>query len=80
MKNDECIIYICNNKGSILQSYHKIGDTWTQTIRSNGNVRTMTTEQLLSHILPPLAGVNASKVKVIMLPPAVIKNIDTNNV
>ena len=80
MRNDECIIYICNKKGSILQSYRKIGDTWTQTIRSNGNVRTMTAEQLLSHILPPLAGASVSKVKVIMFPPEMRKNTDTNNV
>ena len=73
MKNDECIIYIYNNKGSILQSYRKIGDTWTQTIRSNGAIRTMTAEQLLSHILPPLAGVSVAKVKVILLPRARVK-------
>jgi hypothetical protein len=77
MKNDECIIYISNNKGRILQSYRKIGDKWTQTTRSNGTVRTMTAEQLLSHILPPLAGVSAAKIKVEKLPPEARKNIDT---
>jgi hypothetical protein len=71
MKNDECIIYLYNNKGGLLQSFRKIGDTWTQTIRSKGTVRTMTAEQLLSHILPPLAGVSSSKIKVVMLPPEV---------
>jgi hypothetical protein len=79
MKNDEYIIYICNSKGSMLQSYRKIGDTWTQTIHSNGTVRTMTAEQLLSHILPPLAGISPSTVKVVMLPSEARKNTDTNN-
>ena len=69
MKNNECIIYICNNKDHILQSYRKIDDIWTQTTHSNGTVRTLTAEQLLSHLLPPLAGVSVAKVKVIMLPP-----------
>lgn len=71
MKNDECIIYVYNNKGRIMQSYRKIGDTWTQTTHSNGRIRTMTAEQLLSHILPPLAGVSVAKLKVIMLQPAI---------
>jgi len=65
MKNDECIIYICNSKGDILQSYQKENGQWTQTTISNGTVRPCTAEQLLSHILPPLAGVSLAKVRVV---------------
>ena len=64
MKNDECVIYICNKKGKILQSYRRDKEGWTQTTLSNGIVRRMTAEQLLSHILPPLAGVSSAIVKV----------------
>jgi hypothetical protein len=70
MRNDECIIYVYNNEGNILQSYRKIRDTWTQTTHSNGRIRTMTAEQLLSHLLPPLAGVSPAKLKVVKIPPA----------
>ena len=80
MKNDECIIYVYNNKDRMMQSYQKIGDTWTQTTQSNGRIRTMTAEQLLSHLLPPLAGVSVAKLKVVRLPPEARKNTDTNNV
>ena len=65
MKNDECIIYICNSKGDKLQSYQKENGKWTQTTISNGTVRSCTAEQLLSHILPPLAGVSLAKVRVV---------------
>jgi len=42
MKNSECVIYITTKRG------------WTQT-GPNGIVRWMNAEQLLSHLLPPLA-------------------------
>ena len=42
MKNSECVIYITTKRG------------WTQT-GPNGIVRRMSAEQLLSHLLPPLA-------------------------
>lgn len=71
MRNDECIIYVYNNKGRMMQSYRKIGDMWTQTTHSNGRIRTMTAEQLLSHLLPPLAGVSVAKLKVVKLSPEV---------
>jgi hypothetical protein len=38
-------------------------DGWIQTSR-NGTVRPCSAEQLLSHILPPLAGISSSQVKV----------------
>ena len=65
MENGECVIYICNSKGDILQSYQKENGQWTQTIISNGTVRPCTAEQLLSNILPLLAGVGLVKVRVV---------------
>ena len=53
MKNTECTIYITTKHG-LIQSYRKGKNGWTQ-ISSNGKVRPLTAEQLLSHILPPLA-------------------------
>jgi len=53
MKNTECTIYITTKHGKT-QSYRKGKNGWTQT-SSNGTVRHLTAEQLLSHILPPLA-------------------------
>jgi hypothetical protein len=53
MKNDECTIYIITKNGST-QSFRKEGDAWKQT-SSKGIVRSCTVEQVLSHILPPLA-------------------------
>lgn len=54
MKNNECTIYIITKKGKVLQSYCKGKNGWMQT-SSKGIVRHLTAEQLLSHILPPLA-------------------------
>ena len=62
MKNDECTIYMTTKNGST-QIYRKDSKGWTQT-SSKGIVRRMTAEQLLSHILPPLAGVSPAIVKV----------------
>jgi len=56
MKNTECTIYISTRRGST-QKYKRDEKGWTQTC-PNGKVRWMTAEQLLSHILPPLANVN----------------------
>jgi hypothetical protein len=57
------VIYIITKSGNITQTYRKEKDGWTQT-SSKGTVRSLTAEQLLSHILPPLAGVSSAKVKV----------------
>jgi hypothetical protein len=62
MKNSECTIYIMSKHGWI-QKYRKGNDGWTQT-SSNGTERSLTAEQLLSHILPPLAGIGHFTVKV----------------
>jgi len=54
MKNSECTIYIMSKHGWI-QKYRKGKDGWIQT-SSNGAERSLSAEQLLSHILPLLAG------------------------
>ena len=63
MKNNECVIYIITKNGRIAQTYRREKAGWTQT-SGKGTVRSCTAEQLLSHILPPLAGVSSAKVKV----------------
>lgn len=62
MRNNECTIYIETKHGWI-QSYHKSNSGWVQTSR-NGTVRQLSAEQLLSHILPPLAGIGHLTVRV----------------
>jgi hypothetical protein len=53
MKNTECTIYIITKNG-VTQTFRKQKDGWKQT-SSKGIVRSCTAEQVLSHILPPLA-------------------------
>jgi hypothetical protein len=53
MKNSDCIIYITTRRGWT-QTYRKENDGWIQTC-PNGKVRRLSAEQLLSHLLPPLA-------------------------
>ncbi len=53
LKNDECTIYIVTKNGS-KQSFRKEKDGWKQT-SSKDVVRSCSAEQVLSHILPPLA-------------------------
>lgn len=53
MKNNECTVYIITKNGT-KQSFRKEKDSWKQT-SSRGIVRSCTAEQVLSHILPPLA-------------------------
>jgi len=53
MKNDECTLYIITKNGA-KQSFRKEKDGWIQK-SSKGIVRKCTAEQVLSHILPPLA-------------------------
>ena len=63
MKNDECTIYIVLPSGW-KQAYRKVDGQWTQT--TNGKVRKMTAEQLLSHMLPLLLkGQKRAKISVI---------------
>ena len=62
MKNTECVIYITTINGHTY-NYAKESDGWIQT-SPKGVARQITAEQLLSHLLPPLAGVQGLSVKV----------------
>lgn len=63
MKNNECVIYVVGKNGRVYQSFRREIEGWTVT-SGNGTVRRCTAEQLLSHILPPLAGVSQASVRV----------------
>jgi len=52
-KNTDYVIYITTSHGQTW-SHVKEGDSWTRT-GPNGRVHRMSAEQLLSHLLPPLA-------------------------
>ncbi|MGD0328975.1 MAG: hypothetical protein ABSB40_00845 [Nitrososphaeria archaeon] len=54
MKNADYVIYISTKHGRTWK-YVKGVDSWTQTAPT-GIVRCLSAEQLLSHLLPPLAG------------------------
>ena len=62
MKNSECTIYVMSKHGWV-QKYRKGKDGWIQT-SSNGAERSLSAEQLLSHILPLLAGIGHFTVRV----------------
>ena len=62
MKNSECTIYIMF-KDRWLQKFRKEKDGWILT-SSNAAVRSCSAEQLLSHMLPPLAGIKGPHVTV----------------
>jgi hypothetical protein len=51
------------SKHGWIQKYRKGKEGWIQT-SSNGAVRSLSAEQLLSHILPPLAGIGHFTVKI----------------
>ena len=55
MKNNECTIYFVSKHGKTLQIWRREKDGWAET-SSRGIIRRgLTAEQLLSHLLPPLA-------------------------
>ena len=54
MKNNECTIYISTKNGKT-QTFSRGKNCWIQK-SSAGKIYPMTAEQVLSHILPPLAG------------------------
>lgn len=55
-RNSEYIIYIVTKTGrEHAWKHYKEGDHWLRTC-PDGQVHTMTAEQLLSHLLPVLAG------------------------
>jgi hypothetical protein len=62
MRNNECVVYITTKHG-YTQSYRREKNGWTQT-SPNGKVRPLSAEQLLSHILPSLAGIGPLNVRV----------------
>ena len=62
MRNSECTVYITTRRGRKWK-YRRDKDGWTQT-GPTGTVRRLTAEQLLSHILPPLAAGSRSHVSV----------------
>ena len=63
MKNDECVIKILRRNGHVYQTFHREKNGWIQ-INSKGTVRPCTAEQLLSHMLPALAGLSSAEIKV----------------
>ena len=62
MKNNECTICMITRHGCV-QRYRKEKDGWTQT-SPEGKVRLLSAEQLLSHILPSLAGIGTLSIRV----------------
>jgi hypothetical protein len=62
MKNSECTIYVMF-KDEWLQKFRKEDDGWREYSR-NGAVRPCTAEQMISHILPPLAGLKGPSVSI----------------
>lgn len=62
MRNDECIIYF-RSKKKIVQTIYRTKKGWIQK-SARGNLFPMTAEQVLSHVLPPLAGKSKAKIEV----------------
>jgi hypothetical protein len=62
VKNAECTVYIGTRRGRTW-TYRRDEAGWTQT-GPTGRVHRMTAEQLLSHLLPPLAGISPAIVRV----------------
>jgi hypothetical protein len=66
MKNSECTIYIIS-KDRWIQKFKKGKDGWTLTTSKNA-VYPCTPEQVLSHLLPSLAGIKGQQVTVKVVP------------
>ena len=62
MKNTDYVIYVTTKHGQTYR-YSKEDNGWTQTTPI-GRVRRLSAEQLLSHLLPPLAGDQPVSVRV----------------
>ena len=71
MKNSECTIYIMS-KNRWIQNFRKQKNGWIQT-SSKGIERSCSAEQLISHILPILAGKGQERLTVIVEPDEGIK-------
>jgi len=66
MKNSECTIYIMF-KDKCINKFRKEKESWTLT-SSNGTVYPCTAEQMISHLLPALAGLKGPHVTVQVRP------------
>jgi hypothetical protein len=66
MKNSECTIYIMF-KDRWIQKFRKEKEGWVLT-SSNGTKRPCSAEQMISHLLPPLAGIKGPNVIVKVVP------------
>jgi hypothetical protein len=62
MKNSECTIYIMF-KDRCINKFRKEKEGWILTT-SNGTIRPCTAEQMVSHLLPALAGIKGPHVTV----------------
>ena len=71
MKNSECTIYIIS-KGRWIQKFRKEKDGWILTT-TKGTEYTCSAEQLLSHLLPVIAGIKGRNVLVKVEPDNKIK-------
>jgi len=65
MKNSECEIHIISNNNDWTQIYRKDQKGWIQI--TNGVIRHMTSDQLLSHILPLLVE-GEKKFRIVVIP------------
>ena len=71
MKNSECTIYIIS-KGRWIQKFKKEKDGWILTT-TKGTEYPCSAEQLLSHLLPAIAGIKGKNVSVKVEPDNKIK-------
>ncbi len=71
MKNSECTIYIMF-KDRCINKFRKEDDSWVLTTE-NGTVYHCTAEQMISHLLPALAGIKGPFVSVKVEPDDKIK-------
>ena len=72
MKNSECTVYIMF-KDKCINRFRKEKEGWTLT-SSNGTVHPCTAEQMISHLLPALAGIRGPDVIVRVEPDLKRKN------
>jgi len=63
MKNTECTIYVSTKHG-LSQIFRKAAHGWV-LISGKGNIYPATAEQVLSHVLPVLAGKEGVKIMVV---------------
>ena len=54
--NEAFVIWIETRPGGCARSFRKQGADWVQRVESSGREYRMSAEQVLSHLLPALAG------------------------